>query len=129
MGKLARGQARRYPAGLTLCSGNHAPARAPAFQRGPQPAVEAEAVDWHRARQRADALQPRAGPLKAALLQHAPRRRIGDARRRLDRLAVEVGEDVIDDRAHGFGTVALAPVLDAEPVAHLRRMPVALQEP
>src|SRR4051812_15299784 len=37
---------------------------APAFQRGPQAAIQAEAVDRRRARDRADALQTRAGPLK-----------------------------------------------------------------
>src|SRR5215213_4153184 len=73
-----------------LCaSGDHALRRAPAFQRSPQAAVEAEAVDRRRARDRADTQQACTGPLEAAFLQHAARRRIGDARRRLDRLAVE----------------------------------------
>src|SRR5207253_10577712 len=47
-------------------SHHHALRRAPAFQRGPQSTVEAEAVDRRRARQRADAQQARAGPLEAA---------------------------------------------------------------
>src|SRR4051812_32633837 len=42
----------------------HAPGLAPAFQRRPQPAVEAEAVDRRRARNRADAQEARAGPLE-----------------------------------------------------------------
>src|SRR3954466_3549336 len=103
--------------------------RAPSLQRGPQAAVEAEAVDRRRACDRPDAQQARAGPLEAALLQHTARRRIGDACRRLHRFAVEVGEGVVDQRAHRFSGVAFAPVLDAEPVADLRRVPVDLCEP
>src|SRR6266571_7202843 len=101
---------------------------APSLQRSPKPAVETEAIDRRRAGDGADAHQARARPLEAALFQNAPRRRIGDARRRLDRLVAEVGEDMIDQRAHRFGGVAFAPVLDAKPVADLRRMPVDLGE-
>src|SRR5581483_578833 len=114
---VAAGGALRHPLHL-----------APALERSPQAAIEAEAVDRRRARQRADACQAGAGPLEAALLQHAARRRVGDASGRLQRVAFEVGEGVVDHRAHRLGGVALAPMLDAEPVADLWRMPVDLRE-
>src|SRR6266571_1228965 len=101
---------------------------APSLQRSPKPAVETEAIDRRGARDGADAQQARARPLEAALFQNAARRRIGDARRRLDRLVAEVGEDVVDHRAHGLRGVAFAPVLDAQPVADLGRVPVDLGE-
>src|SRR5262249_29407707 len=70
----------------------HAPHLSPAFQRGPDTALEPEAVDRRRRVDRADAAQADAGPLEAALLQHAARRRVGDARARLQRLMIELAE-------------------------------------
>src|SRR4029079_1827901 len=46
----------------------------------------------------------------------------------MDCVAVEVGEGVVDDRTHGLGGVALAPVFDAEPIADLWRVAVDLRE-
>src|SRR5688572_18125518 len=70
--------------------------RAPALQRYPQTAVEPEAIDRRRARERADAVQTDAGPLEAALLQDATRRRIGHARGRLQCVVLALGEGIID---------------------------------
>src|SRR5262245_38150964 len=100
----------------------------PALERGPDVAVEPEAVDRDRARQGADAAQAGAGPLEAALLEDAARARIGDARARRQRLVVEVGEGIVDDGAHCLGGVALAPMWDAEPVAELGRLPLDERE-
>src|ERR1043165_8289433 len=94
--------------------------RTPTLQRGPDAALEPEAIDRYRRPERADAAQADAGPLEAALLQHAARVRIGDAHRGLQRLWAEMGEGVIDQRAPPPGGVALAPVARAEPVADVR---------
>src|SRR5438552_1182406 len=83
----------------------HARDRAPAFQRGPDAALEAEAIDRHRRAERADAAKTDAVPLEAALLQHAPRLRIGDAHAGLQRLVLQVGEGMVDQRAHRLGGV------------------------
>src|SRR5262249_23021815 len=48
----------------------HAFHRAPALERAPDRAFEAEAVDRRGAGERADAGEPDPGPLEAALLQH-----------------------------------------------------------
>src|SRR5947209_2912045 len=103
------------------CASGHPFHRAPAFQRGPDAAFEPEAVDRHRGAERADTAEADAVPLEAALLQDAARARIGHAHARLQRLVLEIGERVIDQRAHGFGGVALAPVSEPKPVADLRR--------
>src|SRR5262245_13718125 len=99
------------------------PQLAPAAQRGPQAAVEAEAVDRCRRRDGAEALQLHAGPLEAALLEHAPRRRVADPRARLQRLEAERGERMVDHGARRLGGVALAPIRHAKPVADLLGAP------
>jgi|GEM_PF-60601 len=66
--------------------------------------------------------------LEAALLQHAARARIGHAHGGLQRLVIEVGEGVVDQRAHRFGGVAFAPMADTEPVTDLRRRAIAQVE-
>src|SRR5947207_12393482 len=53
---------------------------APASERRPQAAVQAEAVDRCRRLDRADAIEADAGPLEAALLQHAARGRVAHPR-------------------------------------------------
>ena len=60
-----------------------------------------------------------AAPLEAAFLQNVARRRVGDARAGNQMFGVEHLEKEIDHRACGFGAKALAPMLDAEPVAEL----------
>src|SRR5262245_19898741 len=82
----------------------------PALERRPDAALEAEAVDRCGARQRADAIEPDAGPLEAALLQHPPRGRVGDAGTGLHFLVAKAREGVIDDGARRLGGVAVAPV-------------------
>src|SRR5215510_13244245 len=57
--------------GVPSCSpSRHALAAPPAFERGPDAAVEPEPVDWCRARQRPDAVETYPGPLETAFLQH-----------------------------------------------------------
>src|SRR6267142_4581763 len=105
------------------CS-THAPHFPPALERGPDAALEPEAIDRRRRMNRADAAKADAGPLESAFLQHAPRRRIGDARRRLQRLVADIAERMVDQRAHRLGGVAFALMGLAEPAADLRHRPV-----
>src|SRR6185437_14863791 len=53
---------------------------APALDCGPDAAVEPKAIDRRRRLDRVDPVEPNAGPLEAAFLQHPARRRVGDAR-------------------------------------------------
>ncbi len=64
-------------------------------------------------------MQLDAAPLEAALLQHVARGRIGDARARIEMIVLELLEEEVDRAARGLGGKALAPMLDAEPVAEL----------
>src|SRR5215211_3180738 len=95
---------------------------APVLQRRPHAARKAEAVDRGRRAQRLEAMQLDAAPLKTAFLQDVARRRIGDARAREQLLEVELLEIEIDRGARGLGAKALAPMLDAQPVAEFRRL-------
>src|SRR5262245_20492461 len=57
--------------GVPSCSpSRHALAAPPAFERGPDAAVEPEPVDRCRTRQRPDAVETYPGPLETAFLQH-----------------------------------------------------------
>src|SRR5229473_896525 len=119
---------------LRVLNLRHAAGAAPALERGPDRALEPEAVDRRRAFQRADAVEPDPGPLEAAFLQHPPRGRIGDAGTGLQRLELEIGEGVVDQGARRLGGEAAAPVRHAEPAAELRHQarsarPVAQLEP
>src|SRR4249919_3796345 len=98
---------------------------APILQRRPDAARQAEAVDRGRASQRLEAVQFDAAPLEAAFLQDVPRRRVGDAGGRYQVLGIEFLEEEIDHRARGFSAEPLAPMLDAEPIAELRRVLLA----
>ena len=71
------------------------------------------------------AIELNAAPLEAAFLQHAARRRIADPRAGTQRGVVLASEGVIDQRAHRFGGVAVAPERRADPVADLRLRPFA----
>ena len=64
-------------------------------------------------------MQLHAAPLEAALLQHVARSRVGDARAGMEMVVVELLEEEVDRAARGLGGEALAPMLDAEPVACL----------
>src|SRR3954453_11832742 len=66
-----------------------------------------------------------AAPLEAAFLQNVARRRIGDARARDQVLGIELLEEEINRGARSFGTKTLAPMLDAQPIAELRRLKLA----
>src|SRR5207237_2231473 len=104
-------------------------AAAPALERGPQAAIEAEAVDRRRRIERADAVEADAGPLEAAFFEHAARGRIAHARPGNERVVAEVGEGMVDHGARGFGGIAVAPVGHAEHIAELGRLPVAPRDP
>ena len=65
---------------------HHLFAAAPGLERGPDAALEPEAVDRRRGVDRGDTVEADAGPLEAALLQHPARGRVGDARARLQRV-------------------------------------------
>ena len=70
---------------------------APGLERQPQTAVEPEAIDRRRRIDGADAGQAaRRVHWKRALLQHAARRRIGDARAGLQRLVPQIAECIVD---------------------------------
>src|ERR1700688_3831424 len=85
------------------------PHLSPAFERGPDAALEPEAIDRRRRMDRADAAEADAGPLEPAFLQHVARRRIGDAGARVQFLVVEIAEGVVDQGAHGLGRKTFAP--------------------
>src|SRR5262249_40275281 len=74
---------------------------------------------------RTNAVQSDTAPLEAALLQHAPRCGIADARTGLQLLAAEHAEGMIDHGTCGLGGVATAPEFGAEPVADLSTLSVA----
>src|ERR1700682_5640805 len=95
---------------------------APTLKRRPDATLEPEAVDWRRRVDGADAIESDAGPLEAAFLQHPARRRVGDACACLQRLVAQVGEGIVDHRMQRLGGVAFAPMIDAQPVAELRRL-------
>src|SRR5713226_65674 len=97
---------------------------APVFQRRPDAAREAEAIDRRRGAQRLEAMQLDAAPLEAAFLQDVARGRIGDPRAGDQVLDIELLEGEIDHRARRLGAKTLAPMFDAEPVAEFR--PVGL---
>src|SRR5262249_32727848 len=115
---LYAGKTRRA---CELLHSPHAPHLSPAFQRGPDAALEPEAIDRRGGVDRADAAQADTGPLEAALLQHVARRRIGDARGRVQFVVLEIAERMVDQRAHRLGRVAFAPERLAEPVAERGR--------
>src|SRR5205823_11607263 len=98
---------------------------APAPQRGPQAAVEAEAIDRGGRGDRADAVEPDAGPLEAALLQDAARGRVAHARAGDQDVTAEVAEGMVDQCARRFGGIAVPPERDAEPIADLGLLAVA----
>src|ERR1044072_2080646 len=75
----------------------------PVLQRGPPAARQAEAVDRAGGAQRLEAVQLDAGPLEAALLQDVARHRVGDAGAAVQELVVERLEEIVDQRARGFG--------------------------
>src|SRR5271166_3844231 len=92
---------------------------APGLERGPQATIKTKLIDRRRGIDGADAAKLDAGPLKAALLQHAARRRIADASPGRKHLMAERGEGVVDQRPRGLGGVAATPKGDAQPVAEL----------
>src|SRR6201999_3752641 len=83
----------------------------PVLQRGPHAARQAEAVHRARRAQRFEAVQLDAGPLEAALLQDVARHRIADAGAAIERLVLELLEEIVDQGARGLGAEALAPML------------------
>src|ERR1700751_1992358 len=97
----------------------HLACLAPGLERGPQAAIEAKAIDRRRGIDSADAAKLDAGPLEAALLQHAARRRIADASSGRKRVMAEFGEGVIDQRPRRLGRVAATPKGHAQPIAEL----------
>src|SRR5262245_2164688 len=112
----------------TLPDSRHPPRLTPSLERGPQPAVEPEAIDRRRGGDGADASQHYAAPLEAALLEHAARGRVRDACVGLESVETQIAKGVIDQRARGFGGEALAPIGHAQPVADLGGVvPVALE--
>src|SRR5438128_2089857 len=94
----------------------------PVLQRRPHTARKPEAVDRRRRSQRLEAMQFDAAPLEAAFLQDVARGGVGDARAGAQVLGIELLEEEVDHRACGLGSKALAPMLDAEPVAEFRRV-------
>ena len=95
------------------------------LQRRPHAARQPEAVDRGRAAERLEAVQLDAAPLEAALLEDVARGRVGDAGAGEQMLAGKLLEEIVDRGARGLGAKTLAPVLDAEPVAELRRVRLA----
>src|SRR3954463_8862099 len=94
----------------------------PIFQREPDAARQPKAVDRGGAAEGLEAVQLDAAPLEAALLQDVARGEIGDARAGEQEFPVELLKEIIDHGARSFGAKALAPMLDAEPVAKDRRV-------
>src|SRR5215467_4602144 len=91
----------------------------PGLERGPQATIKTKAIDRRRGIDGADAAKLDAGPLEAALLQHAPRCRIADASPGGKLLIAELGEGVVDQRPRRFGGVAAPPKRHAQPIAEL----------
>src|SRR6185437_6847606 len=102
---------------------------APGLECRPDASLQPESIDRSRRFDRVDPVEPDAGPLESALLQHAARSRVGHARARLQRLMGEVGEGKVDHGMQRFGGVALIPERHAEPVAQLRRIIVMEHDP
>src|ERR1700737_2241914 len=114
--------------GLSTCevlSTRAAGGVAPVLQRRPDAAGQAEAIDRGRRAQRLEAVQFDAAPLKAAFLQDIARCRIDDAGAGDEVFGGEFFEGEIDHRARRLGGEALAPAIDAEPVAEFRRVRLA----
>src|SRR5215472_2053779 len=82
----------------------------PALERCPDAALEPEAVDRRGGVERADAAEADARPLEAAFLQQTARGGVRDAGAGVERRVIKVREAVVDQRAHRFGGVALAPM-------------------
>src|SRR5262249_29394593 len=95
---------------------------APILQRGPDAARQPEFIDRGRATERLEAVQFDAAPLEAALLEDVARCGVGHARPGKQLLAAELVEEIVDRRACGLGAEALAPMLDAKPVAEFGRI-------
>src|SRR5262245_52948359 len=95
---------------------------APMLQRRPDAARQAKLVDGGGAAERLKTVQLDAAPLEAAFLEDVARGRVAHARAGKQLLAVELLEVIVDRRAGGLGAKALAPVVDAKPVAELRRV-------
>ena len=83
----------------------HPPGPAPALQRGPQAAVESEAVDRRRGGDRVDAQQHHAVPLEAALFQDTARGRVRHPCASLEPLEAEILEGVVDQGARRLGGI------------------------
>src|SRR5436305_308456 len=66
-----------------------------------------------------------AAPLETAFLQNVARRGVADPRTRRQLSDIESLEGEIDHRASRFGAEPATPMLDAEPVAELRRVRLA----
>src|SRR5262245_15746884 len=79
---------------------------APVLERLPQAAVETEAIERRRGGDRPDSGEDDAGPLEAAFLQHAARRRVAHPRAGGQPIELQVVEGVVDERARGLGGVA-----------------------
>src|SRR5690349_8748292 len=95
---------------------------APALQRRPHAARQPEFVDGGGAAERFEAVQLDAAPLEAALFQDVARGGVGHPRAGKQLLAAKLLEEIVDRSARSFGSEAAAPVIDAEPVAELRRL-------
>src|SRR5688572_11447847 len=91
----------------------------PALQARPHPPVEAEAIDREDAAAGREGHHPRSDEGEAALLEHPPRGRIHDPRRRGELPRLRIGEEGVDQRPGGFRGVALAPMGAADPVAEM----------
>src|ERR1700737_1062751 len=121
--RFLRGRHPLFFAEMTTERLPRAPGRAaPVLQRRPDAARKPEAIDRGRRAQRLEAVQLDAAPLEAALLQDVARGGGGDARARVEKIEVELLEEKVDHRARGFGAEALAPMLEAEPIAEFRRI-------
>src|ERR1700691_1379634 len=96
------------------------PRGAPALERGPDPPFQPESVERRRRTDGADAVEADPGPLEAAFLQHASRRRVADARPRMEGRAKAFAKRVVDERAGGLGRIAIAPERYTQPIADLR---------
>src|SRR5580704_14206306 len=97
----------------------------PVLQRRPDPAREAEAIDRGRRAQGLEAVQLDAAPLEAAFLQDVARRGVGDAGAGEQVFELVLLEEEVDRRACGLGGKTLAPMVDAKPIAELRRVRIA----
>src|SRR5262249_7848896 len=76
--------------------------------KGPPPGVEAEWIDGRGGGERADAIEADARPLESAFSQPPARGRIAPPRAARHHVVTEIIKGVIEQRAHGFGGIALA---------------------